>query len=160
MLKVISTAVIIFICSIQVVSCHKSSNSCQWAPTPPVPVLFQIYKNGQLITDSTFLSSLKLSYLEDNKKTYVDKFGLLLGTDSNIFYKNGVMSANVGLNNTVKDYVLEYPNNFSVPDTLFIDYLSPSPTTGCQYKLNKIMFNKSTPPTDSISDQLIYIFNK
>ncbi|MFT4156247.1 hypothetical protein [Parafilimonas sp.] len=90
----------------------------------------------------------------------ISRFGLLVGTDSNIFYKNGVMSANVGLNNSVKDYVLKYPDNFSVPDTMFIDYSSPSLSTNCQYKLNEITFNGNIPPSGTVYDQTVYIFNK
>ncbi|MGN6213823.1 hypothetical protein [Parafilimonas sp.] len=146
----------------QIVCCKKNSNSCDWAAPPYALVLFQLYKGEQLVTDSNFLASLKLYYYQNNQKSYIPIQGIINAntSDTNIFYASRVMLINVLSTLKVKEYYLEYPDSSWVPDTLFIDYLSPSPTTGCQYKLNEIMFNKSTPPTDSISDQLIYIFNK
>jgi hypothetical protein len=146
---------------------RKGSNysSCQSAAEPPPPIFFRINKNGQLITDSTFLSAIKLSYYQNNNKYYVTDFGLLSGTDSihNITYNNkGVMYAGIkSVNNNTNTYYLEYPNNFSSQDTLFAYYLNPSPTTNCEYKINEVTINSQKPTSDSTDFPfVVYILNK
>ena len=152
-------ALVIYVSYLLVTGCHKNTG-CHWAAEPYSLVLFQLYKGGQLITDSSFLSSIKLSYYQNNSKHYATAFGLLIGTDSNIFYKNGIMSLNVLSTLNIKNYYLEYPNSSWATDTLYVDYLSPSPNTNCEYKLNEIKYNGTVPNDTTIFYQPVYTLNK
>lgn len=151
------------LCSIVFLKCKKSSNSCHWVQPPPAPIFFQIFKSGHLITDSTFLSSIKLSYEQNGIKYYLagNYFKLLNGTDSanNISYNNkGVMSVLIGaINNYSKIYYLEYPANFNSQDTLYAYYSAPSSSTNCEYKLNPVAFNGVIASMDT-KDFSFYVF--
>lgn len=138
----------------------KKGNACYWDAEPRAPLFFQIYKNGGLVIDSSFLSSVQLYYFHDNQKIFLTQFGLLTNADSNIFYKNGVVYADLLSTLDVKEYFLKYPDSSWATDTLLIDYLPPSSATGCQYKLNAVKYNHSVPGSTIIFYQPVYIFNK
>ena len=154
-------ALVICFSYLLVTGCHKNAG-CHWAAEPYALVLFQLYKGGQLVTDSNFLASLKLYYYQNNQKNYITIQGIINANtnDTNILYKNRVMLIDVLSTLNIKNYYLEYPNGSWATDTLYVDYLSPSPNTNCEYKLNAIKYNGTVPNDTTIFYELVYMFNK
>jgi hypothetical protein len=145
------------------IRCNKNSNTCQWAAEPPGPIFFQIKKSGQIITDSTFLSAIRISYYQNNNKYYLTYLGVLSVMGSGTDYsKKGILYANIAsVNNDSKTYYLEYPNNYSTQDTLHANYLTPLPSTNCQFKISAVSFNGQVPVNDLTDFPFsVYILNK
>jgi hypothetical protein len=145
-------------------SCTKNDNSNSESLKVPPILFFQINKNGSPLADSTFLSSIKLSYYQNNNKYYVPHFGLwAMANSGNNPY--GILFANLkdGVNNPKKIFYIEYPNNFSVPDSFYVSYVSylnPSINTDSLYTIDSVRFDEKIPGIDTVLSQRVYIFNK
>src|ERR1700761_1431268 len=133
-------------------SCTKSNTNC-YTDVPNDPILFfQITKNGSPLTDSSFLSSIKISYYQNSYKQYVPYAGLweIVADSSILETKHGIMAVNLkdGVNNTSHLFYIEYPNNYSLPDSFYASYSTPSTSNGCQYVIDSVQFDGNPPQSD------------
>jgi hypothetical protein len=137
-------------------NCFKS-HFCRAEPEPIIRTLFQLSQNGVTITDSTLLSSLKLSYYNNGQKVYQSVFGLLVNQSGTGPYDNkGTMYANF-YDNPNNTFYIEYPG-LTDRDSIKVTFTHGE----CANAINQIYFDNQlvdtiNPPTPL---GIIYKFNK
>ncbi len=132
-------------------NCSKTS-SCHYAAEPPI-IFLQIKKNGKFFNSDTLIQ-IKLSYIKNGVKTYLNDL-----TEATDLYSNkGILtSREFGVSSI---YLIEYPYGLTT-DTLFINLPTASPETNCQYFIKEVKFNNSVvTPDNSLGAQPVYVFNK
>jgi hypothetical protein len=147
-------------------NCSKTNNSCYSDEPPDATVWFQLYENGELVMDSSFLRSVKLYYVQDNQKKYANMHGYFDFPADTVDYKyfeNRLMRIDILQTCTIKEYYLEYPVSEEdwTTDTLYVNFLPPSPNTNCQYMLNEFKYNGVTLKGDrTVINYCVYILFK
>ena len=150
---------VLFFCSIT--SCEKSTpggSGCKWAAMPS-SLFFKIKINGQVQPDS-FLQNVKISYLKDGTKSYLNDLTLAIDYYANKGILATRMIGIVSADMNIKNFTIEYPNNLS-NDLFNVDYLPSTPSSNCVYVLNKVSFNNVDASIDnSFMYQPVYTLNK
>ena len=141
-------------------NCSKS-NRCHYTGMPN-SFVFLLTENGKRLPDS-ILTGVKTSYFQNNQKLFLTD--LRRGINENGFdaYGLGILSTRlIGIfsaDKNIKNYFLEYPDGEQ--DTLFVDYVPPSPNNNCLYKLNQVRYNgKVILPDQSITQLKVYTLEK
>ena len=152
------------------ISCQRTtvSPSCQWVPSPPSPVFFEIEKNGQFVNDSHVLSSVKINYYQNGVEEYINDLTISDTITTGKVVNRVLFSENLAEKSAdggIKTFYIEYPSSLGIEDTLYIDFSTFSPSNGCQYVFNKLEFNNHVPPINlnlvlpDTADH-VYIFKK
>lgn len=147
------------------ISCHKSNGP--EIITPPCPefafppgIQIELKQNGKYISDSNYLSQLKL--INGSIQKPVDDFHVSGGVQcADGLIHRFVTSVNAPLSSAsgAKYYYMIYPDN--TEDTIYLDIVR-TPATNCLFVQNSILFNGLRPQTDTllyINGDSTYVLN-
>jgi hypothetical protein len=119
-------------------------------------------ENGKRLPDS-ILTGVKTSYFQNNQRLFLTD--LKRGIIENGFdaYELGILSTRLigtfSADKNIKNYFIEYPDGKR--DTLFVDYVPPSPNNNCLYILKQVKYNgKLIMPDPSITQLNVYTLER
>lgn len=145
---------LMFFCSIPLLFCKKKSGDCQYASVPN-SLFFQIRQNGIPIGSDT-LNNVRISYYNNGTKIYIKD--LIQATD--LYSNRGILTTRTIGTLGANTYFIEYPNLLKT-DTLFVEYLLPSPSTNCVYVLQDVRYNSiAITANNTFGAQPVYVLNK
>lgn len=136
--------------------CTKTKK-CQYT-SPPLSFFFLIKQGGNRLPDSV-LDNTRIFYFENGIKKQLSD--LVRATEEG--RELGVLTTRlIGLlsaDQNIKTFIIEYP--VDPADTLYVDYVSPTPANNCLYSNNLVRFNNQVAtPDPAITAQRVYVFNK